>query len=74
MPLLRMLCYGRSGITGACARNAALLERPLKSRDRIIESLLAIGLFNSPIRGYRSCCRLHDSRGRAVLRRPAYAA
>jgi len=45
-PMIRMLCYG-------CLRHHwhlraeldALLERPLKNRDRIIESLMMIGIF-----------------------------
>jgi 16S rRNA (cytosine967-C5)-methyltransferase len=46
MPMLRMLCYGTIRHHWRLhAQLAALLERPLKSRDRIIESLLAIGLF-----------------------------
>ena len=45
-PLLRLLCYGSLRFHYRLrAQLAALLERPLKKRDSVIESLLVIGLY-----------------------------
>ncbi len=45
-PMLRMLCYGTlRNHFRLRADVAKLLDRPLKARDSVIESLLAIGLF-----------------------------
>ncbi len=45
-PLVKMLCYGTLRHHFRLrAQIAKLLERPLKARDSVIESLLAVGLF-----------------------------
>jgi 16S rRNA (cytosine967-C5)-methyltransferase len=75
MPLLRMLCYGTIRHHWRLrAQLAALLERPLKSRDRIIESLLAIGLFQlTDTRVPDHAAVSMTVEAARVLRRPAYA-
>ncbi len=45
-PVLRMLCYGAlRNHWQLRARLRELLQRPLKARDRVIESLLVVGLY-----------------------------
>jgi 16S rRNA (cytosine967-C5)-methyltransferase len=75
MPLLRMLCYGAIRHHWRLrAQLAALLDRPLKSRDRIIESLLAIGLFQlTDTRVPDHAAVSMTVEAARVLRRPAYA-
>ncbi len=75
MPLLRMLCYGTIRHHWRLrAHLAALLDRPLKSRDRIIESLLAIGLFQlTDTRVPDHAAVSMTVEAARVLRRPAYA-
>ncbi len=75
LPLLRMLCYGTIRHHWRLrAQLAALLERPLKSRDRIIESLLTIGLFQlTDTRVPDHAAVSMTVEAARVLRRPAYA-
>ena len=74
-PLLRMLCYGvlrrhwqlRSQV-------AALLDKPLPQKDRIIESLLSVGLFqlsDSRVPPHASVSLTVEAA--RLLRRPKYA-
>ena len=74
-PLLRMLCYGvlRSHWR-LKAFAAGLLERPLKSRDSVIDSLIAVGLFQlteSRIPDHAAVSLTVDAT--RSLRRPKYA-
>lgn len=75
MPLLRMLCYGTIRYHWRLrAQLAALLDRPLKTRDRVIESLLAIGLFQlTDTRVPDHAAVSMTVEAARVLRRPAYA-
>jgi len=73
--LLRVLCYGTLRIHWRIrSRLAVLLDRPLKARDSVIESLLAIGIYqlsdtripdHAAVSMTVEACR--------VLRRPKYA-
>ncbi|HSD68477.1 MAG TPA: 16S rRNA (cytosine(967)-C(5))-methyltransferase RsmB [Woeseiaceae bacterium] len=74
-PLLRMLCYGTIRHHWRLrAQLAALLDRPLKTRDRVIESLLAIGLFQlTDTRVPDHAAVSMTVEAARVLRRPAYA-
>ena len=74
-PLLRMLCYGVLRSHWRLKSLAAgLLERPLKSRDSVIDSLIAIGLFQlteSRIPDHAAVSLTVDAT--RSLRRPKYA-
>jgi 16S rRNA (cytosine967-C5)-methyltransferase len=74
-PMLRMLCYGTIRHHWRLrAQLAQLLERPLKARDRVIESLLAIGLFQlTDTRVPDHAAVSMTVEAARVLRRPAYA-
>lgn len=74
-PMLRMLCYGTIRHHWRLrAQLALLLDRPLKSRDRVIESLLAIGLFQlTDTRVPDHAAVSMTVEAARVLRRPAYA-
>lgn len=74
MPLLRMLCYGTLRHHWRLrAQVAALLDRPLKARDSIIESLLAVGLFQlTDTRVPDHAAVTMTVEAARVLRRPAY--
>jgi 16S rRNA (cytosine967-C5)-methyltransferase len=74
-PLLRMLCYGTlRNHWRLRERIALLLEKPLKSADSVIESLLAVGLFQlaeSRIPDHAAVSLTVDAA--RCLRRPKYA-
>jgi 16S rRNA (cytosine967-C5)-methyltransferase len=75
LPLLRMLCFGTIRHHWRLRTQlAALLERPLKSRDSVIESLLAVGLFQlTDTRVPDHAAVTMTVEAARLLRRPRYA-
>ncbi|MDH5499655.1 MAG: 16S rRNA (cytosine(967)-C(5))-methyltransferase RsmB [Gammaproteobacteria bacterium] len=75
LPLLRMLCYGTIRHHWRLRwQLGSLLDRPIKSRDRVIEALLAIGLFqltDTRVPDHASVSMTVEAA--RVLRRPQYA-
>ena len=74
-PLLKMLCYGTLRHHFRLRADLRkLLERPLKARDSVIESLLAIGLFqliDTRIPDHAAVSMTVEAA--RLLRRPKYA-
>jgi len=74
-PLLRMLCYGTIRHHWRLRwQLASLLDRSLKSRDAVIESLLAVGLFqldHSRVPDHAAVSMTVEAA--RILRRPQYA-
>lgn len=73
--LLRMLCYGTLRFHWRLrAQLAVLLERPLKARDSVIESLLAVGIYQlTDTRVPHHAAVSMTVEASRVLRRPKYA-
>ena len=75
LPLVKMLCYGTLRFHFRLRADLGkLLDRPLKARDSVIESLLAIGLFQlSDTRVPDHAAVSMTVEAARLLRRPKYA-
>lgn len=74
-PLLKMLCYGTlRGHFNLREQLSALLDRPLRARDSVIESLLVVGIFQlSDTRVPDHAAVSMTVEAARLLRRPKYA-
>jgi len=74
-PMLRLLCYGTLRFHWRLrSQLAQLLDRPLKARDKVIESLLVIGLYQiSDTRVPDHAAVSMTVEAARILRRPKYA-